>query len=1018
LGAAGALNSAGTNSVTVTNNSSGVLQLGGNSATIAGLNTSPTIAATVPVVENASATAATLTVNNAGANTFAGTLRDGTGGGALALTKTGAGSLTLSGSVTYTGATSIAGGSLVLTGNSSLASSPSLSVAAGSTLNVAGTTAASLTMGGAQSLMGSGSVIGNVITSSGSTIHPGSAGIGTLTVGGITLNSGSIFNYEFGAGANNNDFIVVTNPDALVINGGGFNLYQVGTTNRLTTAGTYNLFQFNGGLGGGGVASLTASSILNPQGGLSYSFDTSGNVLRLIVTGAAGVTATWNSSTGGSWNTAGSWTPSIPNGQGATARFAGSIAAPATVTLDGSKTVGGVEFDNGTNSYTIAQGSGGGSLTLNNGAGNATLNVLNGNHAITAPVSLASNVLVTVANAGNRLSLSGAVSGTGSVTKIGAGTLSLTGSNSYTAGTQINAGAVEFAALDNLGAGEVGFGGGLLRWLVGNTADISEKLVTFGSGGATLDTNGNNVTLLNSIGNSGEGGLTKTGAGVLTLGFGNSYSGPNTLVAGTLNISNDSSLGNVPLSAQSNVTFNPGAGNSATLQSSAPLTLTAARGVVLASGTGVIDTLVNDTTIAGVISGTGILRKEGSARLTLSGDNSYSGGTVVTAGTLALGGFNSAGTGSITLSNETALQLSSGGNANPLILSGVGTNVALTATSLSNGYGGVITGSTDQKLTVQGATQVSFGSSNTKQFQSFNGTVSIAQGSFLRFSSTSLNNGGDNTLFEVLGTLNTRNNGAVALGGLSGNGNLTMGTAGGINQNVTYTIGAKGIDTVFSGVISDGDTTNGKRVAIVKTGPGVLALTGANIYTGTTTVNAGTLLVGNQPVDPTVSGSINGTTAVNVAGGVFQLGHSDVVNNLANVTLSGGTFSTQGFDEQVGFLTLAGSAFLDLGATGDSVLRFENSSADVWTGSLSITNWSGSTAGGGVDQLFFGVDNTGLTASQLALVQFLNPAGFDPGTYGAQILPTGELVVVPEPGAITSLLGGLGVLLALRRRRR
>src|SRR5262249_39039465 len=69
-------------------------------------------------------------------------------------------------------------------------------------------------------------------------------------------------------------------------------------------------------------------------------------------------------------------------------------------------------------------------------------------------------------------------------------------------------------------------------WASGNTADISSRTVTIGSSGATLNTNGNNVTLANSIGNNGSGALTKIGNGTLTLGAAAGWTGPNNLNGG------------------------------------------------------------------------------------------------------------------------------------------------------------------------------------------------------------------------------------------------------------------------------------------------------------------------------------------------------------------------------------------------------------------------------------------------------------------------------------------------------
>ena len=222
----------------------------------------------------------------------------------------------------------------------------------------------------------------------------------------------------------------------------------------------------------------------------------------------------------------------------------------------------------------------------------------------------------------------------------------------------------------------------------------------------------------------------------------------------------------------------------------------------------------------------------------------------------------------------------------------------------------------------------------------------------------------------------------------------------------TGTGAALGAELIVSTIIADGTGTG----SISKSGNGTMVLnsTSASTYVGSTGVSAGNLLV---------TGSLSGTTAVSVSGGALEITAANRINDAATVTMSAGTFKTDGFSETVGAFTLSGTATIDLGA-GASILQLANSSANTWSGGLSITNWSGLEAGGGTDQIFFGTDATGLTSGQIALVSFLNPAGFAAGTYGATQLSTGELVVVPEPGAAVSLLGGLGLLLGVRRRRK
>jgi hypothetical protein len=142
-------------------------------------------------------------------------------------------------------------------------------------------------------------------------------------------------------------------------------------------------------------------------------------------------------------------------------------------------------------------------------------------------------------------------------------------------------------------------------------------------------------------------------------------------------------------------------------------------------------------------------------------------------------------------------------------------------------------------------------------------------------------------------------------------------------------------------------------------------LLGNNTYTGVTTLNEGTLLV---------SGSLAGTSAVNVLAGTLQLGASDRLPDAAVVTLGGGVFDTKGFSETAGVLSLTGGATLELGLNA-SVVRFADSTSTFWTGILSITNWSGSSNGGGTDQVFFGSNEFALTLEQLASIQFVDPFG-------------------------------------------
>ncbi|MGC3968032.1 MAG: autotransporter-associated beta strand repeat-containing protein [Pirellulales bacterium] len=100
------------------------------------------------------------------------------------------------------------------------------------------------------------------------------------------------------------------------------------------------------------------------------------------------------------------------------------------------------------------------------------------------------------------LEISSIISSTGAgIVKTGTGLLKLSGTNSYTGATQLNAGVIEAGSLANLSTASTSiiFNGGTLRWATGSSFDVSARSTTF-TGAATFNTNGNNVTLASSVG--------------------------------------------------------------------------------------------------------------------------------------------------------------------------------------------------------------------------------------------------------------------------------------------------------------------------------------------------------------------------------------------------------------------------------------------------------------------------------------------------------------------------------------
>jgi fibronectin-binding autotransporter adhesin len=736
------------------------------------------------------------------------------GGGAGGLTKSGAGVLTLGGTNTYSGLNTVNGGTLRVNGS-----------VLGAAVAASGGT-----------LGGTGTINGGITVNSGGTLAPG-ASVGTLTGPSLTLDSGSLLTFEFGAGVN--DRVVTTAANGLTINGGAVTLLQENSATAFANPGTFNLLQFAGAVQGTGVSSL---SVANPETGFNYAFGTSGNNVTLTIT-STGTVANWVTNGGGSWSTGTNWStnPTIPNAAGASARFLTQLGAPATVTLDGGKTVGGVTFASA-NGYTIAAGSGGALTFSSGGGGPAQLNSTQGNHTISAGAQLTSNLSVEI-NAGSQVTMSGAVNGTGGIAMDEAGTLVLgNASNGYGGGTTINDGTVQFAALGSLGSGNVTLsGGGALRYGAGNTADISTKTITFGAGGGAIDTNGNNVTFANSIGNSGAGGFTKAGAGRLTMtGFANAYSGPTTVSGGQLNITANDLLGDPAVGA--GLTLSGGG----TLETDTFLQLdnfgANARVVTLGAGGGVLHaTEFGQITLPGQVTGVGSLTKTGVGIVQLNVANNYQGGTTIQQGTLITAVTGALGTGAINLQGTAVLQQNDTTLQGTLNVSG--TPILRGGGSTAHGVGAVA-GTGTLNIEVTGGV-FDFEGDLTGFTGVFNMTnVSGGGGRFF--------GGGSNNAATItfnltgVGLANRIGSAQIFLGGLSGDAASTLTGATNATANPTeYVIGARNETSEYAGVISNGpgDGVNPALTNITKVGTGTLTLSALNTYTGNTSVNAGVLRI-------------------------------------------------------------------------------------------------------------------------------------------------------------------------------
>lgn len=749
-------------------------------------------------------------VNTNGNNvTYAGAVG---GGGSGGLTKSGAGTLTLGAANTYTGVSTVNAGVLRING----------SVAGGAVAAEGGT------------LSGTGTINGLTTVNSGGILAPG-ASVGTLTSTSLTLDAGSILNYEFGVGTN--DRVITTASNGLTINGGIVNLFQENSASAFANPGTFNILQFAGSVQGAGASSL---SVGNPETGFAYAFGTSGNNVTLTIT-ATGVVANWLPTVGGSWSTGTNWStnPTVPNAVGASARFLAALAAPSTVTLDGGKTVGGLSFASN-NGYTIAAGSGGSLTFSNTGSTAAQLNSTVGSHTISAGVQLTSNLTAQI-QAGSTVTISGAVGGAGRITMEDPGTLVLSNAaNSYAGGTTVNAGVVQFAAVGSLGSGDVTLSGGAVRYAAGNTGDLSAKTVTLGADGGTIDTNGNNVTFANPIGNAGAGGLTKAGAGKLTMTVDNAYEGPTSVTGGSLVITANGQLGNALTGAALNLS------NGGTLETPGAIDLDAdglggsARAVALGTGGGGFNVtdVVGPLNVRGQVSGAGSLTKSGTGALFLSGANNYTGGTTIQEGLVTMGSATALGAGPVALQGTAVLD--QGGSVIPGALAVSGTPTLRGGNGGGSQGVGVVTGTGTLNIEILPGVFDLEG-----DMTGFTGVVNVAPsvdpvgGNTLRwFGST-----GSNTIsWNLTGVIANKRSGVaqIFLGGLTGDAASGItGSSGGGTSTTEYVIGARNETSEFMGAVTDG----GGATLLTKVGTGTLTLSGANTYTGNTRVDAGSLKV-------------------------------------------------------------------------------------------------------------------------------------------------------------------------------
>ncbi|MES0288962.1 autotransporter outer membrane beta-barrel domain-containing protein [Citrobacter freundii] len=559
------------------------------------------------------------------------------------LVKIGDGTLTLTGDNTYTGTTDVNEGVLLVNGNQSAATGQ-VTVKSGATL------------GGNGIIGGAVDVLDDAHITAGAAINS----VGKLTTGSLTLSDNAQLDYQFGQaytpGGAFNDLIDVngdlTLDGKLNIETSPGGSFDVGVYRVINYTGTLTNNVMDIANAPEAADSLYVQTSVKNQvnlvnhAGLTLRFwdGTGGENGELknngVINGGDGI---WQSSQGNdNWTTDESTPEGALNAPFTDAAFAVFQGEAGNVTVDNSKgdvIISGAQF--ATDGYRV----GGEAITTD--TANTLIRVGDG----------------TVDGASYTATIDSVIRGAGGLNKGDLGTLILTGDNTYSGGTTITSGTLQVAGDTNLGAADTGitFNGGTLKY--GEAFDTARQ-VTLESGGGTFDTNGHDVSLLTEV--EGNGQLTKTGKGSLTLTLDNTYTGGTTIEQGVLQLGNGGDIGSIQGDVVDNGVLNVNRG----------------------------DTLA----LTGNISGKGQLHQTGSGITELQGENSYNGATLIANGVLQAGNTNTLSSAShhyvvadTTLNtqgyNQTVAGLSNGGDVS---LIGQQTGTTLTVKGDYTGEKGTI----------------------------------------------------------------------------------------------------------------------------------------------------------------------------------------------------------------------------------------------------------------------------------------------------------------------------------------
>lgn len=443
----------------------------------------------------------------------------------------------------------------------------------------------------------------------------------------------------------------------------------------------------------------------------------------------------------------------------------------------------------------------------------------------------------------------------------GVGAIILSGANTYSGGTEIQAGATLSIASGNaLGSGALSLVGGVdSPATLATTADLTINNQISVSGDSVFDVSPSTTTTVNGPITNGDpsGNVVVEGGGTLALTAVNTYTGTTNIDSGSTLALIDGGSISASSTVVANGTFNiAGTTDGAFIQS-----LSGSGAVTLGSKELVINGTTSST-FDGVIAGVGgNLTIAGSATQTLTNTNTYTGATAINSdATLALTGSGSIAASSGVANNGTFDISGTTSGASIKTLSGNGSTTlgakTLTLTNADDAYDGVISGS--GKVIINNGSQT-LGGTNTHS-----GGTQVDEGANLIIASGGAL--GSGTLSLV--------GGLIVPATLTTTASTTISNAVTVSGGATFNV-APDTTTVVSSAIINGTSAGQVLVA----GGGILELTGVNTYTGATTINDGSVLALGG------SGSIANSVAVNNTNGTFN-----ITGKTSNVNL-GGTYT-------------------------------------------------------------------------------------------------------------------------------